>query len=428
MNSNSPFPKSSPPAPELTLLDVQELAPDLQLMLCGFQGLVNRGQPRLYLAFDGNEHLWPRRLLERGVIEGVEETGDWKRVLEQFAPVVKGLVVTRPGVSGHRKHRHHARRHRGSADRLARLGRRAVGQVARGRGPARQMVEQGRSLPLGPGNAPGRPAPRHPRDPLPRQRPRPRLHRPVQDLHLLDQRRRRRPAAGIRPGGGDAVRGRAVRRNSGKLPGDGLPLRRRGDRTRRGGRRRPGDALREVHRLRLPESLGAFGSAGSAVRAAPAAAGGAGRRQGVRLLHHLRRRQPQLLGLGASAVMERGLPRAGRAGLERHARLLRADPRHAGALLRHRQRKRLLHRLRRRRGVCQPPPLRQPDRGPPGGAPRLRRTDRRIPAEAGYRHSQPLPHGGTRSTIRTSPTSGLSPKGTPQRRRSWGGTCVRFRS
>ena len=96
MNSNSPFPKSSPPAPELTLLDVQELAPDLQLMLCGFQGLVNRRQPRLYLAFDGNEHLWPRRLLERGVIEAIDETRDWKRVLGRFAPVVKGLVVTDP--------------------------------------------------------------------------------------------------------------------------------------------------------------------------------------------------------------------------------------------------------------------------------------------------------------------------------------------
>ncbi|MCP5097835.1 MAG: hypothetical protein GY943_19990 [Chloroflexi bacterium] len=93
---NSPFPKSIIPTANLIVLDVQALPSDLQLMLGAFQGLVNREQPRLYLLFNEHEQRWPQRLLDRHLIDTIEETNDWKMVLNRFSELVRGLVITDP--------------------------------------------------------------------------------------------------------------------------------------------------------------------------------------------------------------------------------------------------------------------------------------------------------------------------------------------
>ena len=92
----SPFPQSAPPATTLSVLDVQELPTDLQLMMNAFQGLVNRQQPRLYLLFDKGQLRWPERLLERQVIEAIDATKDWQAVLQQFSAAVNGIVLIDP--------------------------------------------------------------------------------------------------------------------------------------------------------------------------------------------------------------------------------------------------------------------------------------------------------------------------------------------
>jgi hypothetical protein len=94
-------PKSAPPAKTLWVVRIPDLDRDSEerLPLSCLQGLVNREEPRIFLAYDRVDDLWLDWLRERGDVKEVRRVGT-KELYEQFLPVVKGLVVTDPDLPG----------------------------------------------------------------------------------------------------------------------------------------------------------------------------------------------------------------------------------------------------------------------------------------------------------------------------------------
>ena len=90
-------PKSAPPAKTLWALRIEDLkkGSDERLPLSCLQGLVNRQQPQIFLAYDHFDEQWLDWLRERGDVKEVRWVGP-KELYEKFLPVVKGLVVTDP--------------------------------------------------------------------------------------------------------------------------------------------------------------------------------------------------------------------------------------------------------------------------------------------------------------------------------------------
>ena len=70
-----------------------------RLPLACLQGLVNRRQPQIYLAYDRFDRQWLDWLQQRGDVHEVRWVGP-KELYEKFLPVVKGLVVTDPDLPG----------------------------------------------------------------------------------------------------------------------------------------------------------------------------------------------------------------------------------------------------------------------------------------------------------------------------------------
>jgi len=94
-------PKSSPPAKTMWAVRIQDLGKDSEerLPLSCLQGLVNRKQPRIFLAYDRFDEMWLDWLCERGDVKEVRWVGP-KEIYAQFLSVVKGLVVTDPNLPG----------------------------------------------------------------------------------------------------------------------------------------------------------------------------------------------------------------------------------------------------------------------------------------------------------------------------------------
>jgi hypothetical protein len=103
-------PKSSRPAktiwalkiPELDILSYSEPfqnQPEQRLTLTCLQGLVNRRQPQIFLAFDRFDELWLQWLRERGDVHEIRWVGT-EQLYEKFLPAVSQLVVTDPDLPG----------------------------------------------------------------------------------------------------------------------------------------------------------------------------------------------------------------------------------------------------------------------------------------------------------------------------------------
>lgn len=101
LGQESVCPKSAPPAKTLWAVRMQDLGKksEERLPLSCLQGLVNRQQPRIFLAHDRMDELWLDWLRTRGDVKEVRWVGT-KELFEQFLPVVKGLVVTDPDLPG----------------------------------------------------------------------------------------------------------------------------------------------------------------------------------------------------------------------------------------------------------------------------------------------------------------------------------------
>jgi GxGYxYP putative glycoside hydrolase C-terminal domain/GxGYxYP third domain/GxGYxYP_N second domain/GxGYxYP_N 1st domain len=99
---NAVCPKSGVPARTLWAVRIEELSFGYQepgqhrlygeLSLACLQGLVNRKQPQIYLAFDGYDELWLDWLLVRGDVDAVRWVGT-EKLYRQFRPYVNGVVV-----------------------------------------------------------------------------------------------------------------------------------------------------------------------------------------------------------------------------------------------------------------------------------------------------------------------------------------------
>ena len=90
-------PKSAPPAKTLWAVRIEDSkkGSEERLPLSCLQGLVNRRQPQIFLAYDRFDEQWLDWLRERGDVKEVRWVGP-KQLYEKFLPVVKGLVVTDP--------------------------------------------------------------------------------------------------------------------------------------------------------------------------------------------------------------------------------------------------------------------------------------------------------------------------------------------
>ena len=94
-------PKSPSPAKTIWAVRIQDLGKDSEerLPLSCLQGLVNRKQPRIFLAYDRFDELWLDWLRERGDVKEIRWVGP-KEVYERFLPTAKGLVITDPDLPG----------------------------------------------------------------------------------------------------------------------------------------------------------------------------------------------------------------------------------------------------------------------------------------------------------------------------------------
>ncbi len=93
-------PKSRPPDRTLFATRLQELTSynwDMRLTLTCLEGIVNRSQPRLYLAQDRYDELWLDWLRERGDVDEVRWL-DVGQVFERFLPDVAQMYVIDPAV------------------------------------------------------------------------------------------------------------------------------------------------------------------------------------------------------------------------------------------------------------------------------------------------------------------------------------------
>jgi len=96
-SEQSVCPKSSPPAKTMLAVRIQDLGKDSdqRLPLSCLQGLVNRKQPRIFLAYDRFDEMWLDWLRERGDVKEVRWVAP-KEIYAEFLSVAKGLVVTDP--------------------------------------------------------------------------------------------------------------------------------------------------------------------------------------------------------------------------------------------------------------------------------------------------------------------------------------------
>ena len=94
-------PKSAAPAKTLWALRIEDLekGSDERLSLSCLQGLVNRQQPQIYLAYDHFDEQWLDWLRERGDVKEVRWVGP-KELYEKFLSMVKKLVVVDPDLPG----------------------------------------------------------------------------------------------------------------------------------------------------------------------------------------------------------------------------------------------------------------------------------------------------------------------------------------
>jgi hypothetical protein len=94
-------PKSAPPAKTMWAVRIQDLgkASDERLSLSCLQGLVNRKQPRIFLAYDRFDEMWLDWLRERGDVQKIRWAGP-KEIYAEFLPVARGLVITDPDLPG----------------------------------------------------------------------------------------------------------------------------------------------------------------------------------------------------------------------------------------------------------------------------------------------------------------------------------------
>ena len=94
-------PKSAPPARTLWAVRIGDLKndPAERLPLSCLQGLVNRRQPQIYLAYDRFDEQWLDWLRQRGDVKEVRWVGP-KELYEKFLPIAEGLVVTDPALPG----------------------------------------------------------------------------------------------------------------------------------------------------------------------------------------------------------------------------------------------------------------------------------------------------------------------------------------
>jgi hypothetical protein len=91
------FPKSAPPAKVIWAVRAEQLASAQRLTLACLQGLINREQPRVYLAYDRLDELWLDWLRERGDVQTITWV-EPRDIYGKFLPLVRGLVVTDPHV------------------------------------------------------------------------------------------------------------------------------------------------------------------------------------------------------------------------------------------------------------------------------------------------------------------------------------------
>ena len=106
-------PKSAPPAKTLWALRIEELkkGSDEPLPLSCLQGLVNRRQPQIFLAYDHFDQQWLDWLRERGDVNEVRWVGP-KELYEEVPPDRQGPGDYRSGSARQRQCGDHAGRGR----------------------------------------------------------------------------------------------------------------------------------------------------------------------------------------------------------------------------------------------------------------------------------------------------------------------------
>ena len=92
------FPQAKVPAAELTALDVSKLNRDELLLATTLQGLINTGQPRVYLYHNDRDRFWARCLMEGGYVKAFHDVADLPALIALYRKEITGVIVYDPAL------------------------------------------------------------------------------------------------------------------------------------------------------------------------------------------------------------------------------------------------------------------------------------------------------------------------------------------
>ena len=92
------FPRSAPPAEELTVIDFRKLAPDWQLCTATLQGIVNRKRPRIYCIATDPDEQWLKWMLTQHYIRRTRTVATPEALLKRYRGEMRGAIITDPAL------------------------------------------------------------------------------------------------------------------------------------------------------------------------------------------------------------------------------------------------------------------------------------------------------------------------------------------
>lgn len=91
-------PKSSPPARELSVVELGRLSPQERIAVTCLQGLQCRTEPHIWLIHAEPDRFWLEWHRQQSHIDGYHEERDWKALFARYRNLIKGAVIPDPSL------------------------------------------------------------------------------------------------------------------------------------------------------------------------------------------------------------------------------------------------------------------------------------------------------------------------------------------
>jgi hypothetical protein len=87
------IPKSATPARQMRVVSLAKLSADERVAITCLQGLTCRTLPEIWLVRNAADRFWLEQHQQQGHIDSVHEVADWTRLVAEFRPIIRGVVV-----------------------------------------------------------------------------------------------------------------------------------------------------------------------------------------------------------------------------------------------------------------------------------------------------------------------------------------------